>query len=78
MTAAIGARGTCRLCLASVIWAVTRHGEPVKLDPDPSADGTLVLEERLGQTPLVRPPDPLLDLHAPRYVAHSATCVRGR
>jgi hypothetical protein len=73
--------GRCRACHLPVRWAITAaHGKPIPIDPDPSPDGTVLIEKIEGAdvarvwAPIGRecPPDVL-------YVVHFVTCAaRGR
>lgn len=66
----------CRSCHAPVIWAVTEAARSMPVDAEPSAAGTLVLEQRVeGRPPLARTIKAELrggrtDLHT----SHFATC----
>jgi hypothetical protein len=73
--------GRCRACHLPVRWAITAaRGKSIPLNPDPSPDGTVLIEKiegadvARGWTPVGRecPPDVL-------YVVHFVTCpARGQ
>lgn len=65
-------RARCRGCGAPVLWGVTGANEkPIPLDPEPRADGNLVVEARM-----VVAYSQLLHVGVPRYVTHFATCAK--
>ncbi len=43
---------TCRTCQKPILWAVTRNGKDMPVDPEPSPDGNLKLTDRPGMAPL--------------------------
>lgn len=70
-------RSTCRVCPASIIWAVTENGKAMPIDAEPKTDGNVRLTERPGKAPLAEVLGPLerelagaVFLHWP----HHATC----
>lgn len=70
----------CRSCCAPVLWTITEAGERMPVDPDPVADGNLVLSVRLAGTDAEhlrsRAFAPLFDRHlqAHRFRSHFASC----
>lgn len=69
-------RSTCRSCGAPIVWAVTKNGRPMPVDPDPTAGGNLllVLDPDPREPPLARHP---LTTDVPPFVlhlSHFATC----
>lgn len=43
---------SCRVCPASIVWAVTVNGKAIPVDAEPSPDGNVRLTARPGQAPL--------------------------
>ena len=68
------ATSPCRACGAPMRWVKTRTGKALPLDPEPVANGTIVLMPITEVAVTIRrgwdDPDPL----TPRYVSHFATC----
>lgn len=62
-------RGTCRSCARDIVWGMTPAGKRMPLDPDPSPDGNLWIDEGVIMSTKVDPPD-----GAPRYLSHFVTC----
>jgi len=66
----------CRSCKAPILWATTKNGESIPLDPDPTPDGNLIL--MASGVALVRAKTDQSTLpgfdDAPRYVSHFSTC----
>lgn len=63
----------CQYCPQMMIFALSRHGTPMPVDPVPVVGGTLRLVPRGDAAPLALH-DP--SRHEPRWVAHFATCPR--
>lgn len=66
---------SCKSCLARILWAQSESGKAIPLDPEPTANGNLVLLDPLDprEPPIAsrvdrRPPG------VPLYVAHFVTC----
>lgn len=72
--------GICRGCGAEMRWALTDKGKGIPLDPEPVADGNLVLDsEAADGRPVVRYVRKGEDTGIlPRYVAHFATCPEAK
>lgn len=63
----------CRSCRAPILWAVTEKGRRIPLDPEPRADGNLVLHVQAMGSPLaVFAGSGHVGI---RYVSHFATCA---
>jgi hypothetical protein len=65
----------CRSCGAPIVWATSQAtGKPMPLDPDPAADGNLVLME--GEARVLTTGERLRAQEAGtvRYKSHFATC----
>ena len=64
---------TCRSCGAPILWRETHAGRRMPIDPEPVADGNVVIEgdiaEVLKAEHLAR-----LGGDVPRYRSHFATC----
>lgn len=64
----------CRSCRKRIIWAITGKMRRIPIDPDPTPDGNIVLQDQgkfrppLATVHTVRPPDTML------YKSHFATC----
>jgi hypothetical protein len=70
---------TCRSCGQPIVWAVTRDGKRMPVDPDPDPEGNLVLTANLLGDHLVVPVADLERGGAPivdsdRRVSHFASC----
>ena len=65
----------CSSCSAPIRWAVTGAGARIPLDPDPVADGNLVIEVDTDppEVRFVSKARPAPD-GAARFVTHFATC----
>jgi hypothetical protein len=65
----------CDSCGRPILWALSEYGKPMPLDPEPRADGNIVLR-RLGGTD--QPVAHVLKRHElvaeARHVSHFATC----
>lgn len=67
---------TCSTCERPILWALSERGKPIPIDPQPRADGNIVLralggvEDRVAH---VLKPDETASAE-PRYVSHFATC----
>jgi len=59
---------TCKTCHRPIRWERTAKGHAIPLDPLPTVDGNLVVEEGIA-----RGVDPLLD-SPPWFTSHFATC----
>lgn len=62
-------RTTCKRCAAPIAFVRTSAGRSLPIDPEPSADGTLIVEGKRARS--VRAEDP----PGPRYRAHLSYCV---
>jgi hypothetical protein len=65
----------CRTCTREIVWALTEHGKPIPLDPEPRADGNITLHVLGGVDQRVA--HVLVDgevADGPTYVSHFATC----
>ncbi len=63
---------TCRSCKALVVWALTREGNRIPVNPNPVANGNLRLEQR-GAVLVAE----VADLFSPpgdRYATHFVDC----
>jgi hypothetical protein len=63
----------CKSCGKPIRWSRTRADRRIPLDPEPAADGNVILQDGaalvLGPAALA-----LLDPATPRWVPHHATC----
>lgn len=66
-------RVTCSSCGAPILWCQTHRGKSMPVDPEPCADGNVIVEdgraEVLKAEHLAR-----LGSDVPRYKSHFATC----
>lgn len=67
------AASNCQACGAPMLWTVTHRGERMPVDPDPRADGNIVIELGDDGVARSRPRDPLLDA-GPFHASHFSTC----
>jgi hypothetical protein len=75
-----GDRVPCRSCGAPMVFVETTNGRRMPLEPEPSPEGTVAIDEdgyavatrRGGALPANVPAG------APRYVPHHARCPQGR
>jgi len=74
----------CNSCGADIIWAVSREGNRMPINPDPVVNGNVILTERSGNQPPIATvlkksqQDDLLLALEPRYVSHFATCPQSK
>ncbi len=70
----IGDRALCRSCNAAILWVETVNGRKMPLDPEPVADGNMVVEPD-GRMRTVKKADAnAIPFETPRYKSHFATC----
>lgn len=65
---------TCKSCEQPIRWAVTEKGHRIPVDPEPTATGNLLLEERAGGAVFAVPVPQGTMARALRYASHFATC----
>lgn len=61
---------TCKTCGAPITWATTPQGKAIPLDPEPRADGNILV---INGTAHYASSDALRAM-TPRHVAHFVTC----
>ena len=70
----IGDRALCKSCEARILWVLTSKGSKMPLDPEPVADGNMVVEPG-GTLRTVKKKDAnAIPFETPRYKSHFATC----
>lgn len=61
--------GFCSTCKAPVFWAITAQRKRIPLDPEPVADGNVIVV--LGTAYVLKDQNPVTDQ---RFRSHFATC----
>jgi hypothetical protein len=69
--------GVCPSCSRPVIWAATRNGKVMPVDPEPAAGGNVRLVERGGMQPLAEViGNPARQFGLTLRMPHHSTCPR--
>ena len=65
----------CAKCKKPILWARTKRGANLPLDPEPHAKGNILLVREINKaTATVLPKEAIAKTSEPLYISHFATC----